>query len=104
LLSKWLVKYKFKTWTQHHATGAAVTPVEKEKRAEEIADKLSDNHIWKSHSKPLNIDSLENLKLKINDFGTDQTLTTLFRSYHQLMIDFIDKNSIMLFVHTRSFI
>lgn len=103
LLKKWLVKYKFNTWTQHQA-GTAVTPIEKEKRAEEIADKLSDNHIWKSHSRPLNIEALENLKLKINDFGKDQPLTALLRSYHRLMIDFVNKNGMMLFVHTRGFI
>lgn len=56
LLKKWLVKYKFKNWTKHMTNpdlvGSEVTDEEKKKRAEEIADKLSDNNLWKSHGRP----------------------------------------------------
>ena len=41
LLKKWLVKYKFKNWTKHH-DGRDVTPEEKQNRATEIAEHLSD--------------------------------------------------------------
>jgi Serine dehydrogenase proteinase len=74
LLKKWLVKYKFKNWAVHTSTpnlvGQVVTPEEKIQRAEEIADKLGDNKVWKSHSRPINIETLEkDLKLKIEDYG-----------------------------------
>jgi hypothetical protein len=103
LLKKWLVVYKFRTWT-HHRNGAEVTQEEKIKRAEEIADKLSNNRVWKSHSRPLNIEALEELKLKINNFGEDSTLKNSIRAYHRLVTDFVNKNQLNIFVHTRSFI
>jgi membrane-bound ClpP family serine protease len=103
LLKKWLVEYKFKTWT-HHKTGAEVTHAEKVQRAAEIADKLSNNNIWKSHSRPLSIEVLEELKLKINDFGKEECLRNLLRPYHRLVTDFVDKNRYNMFIQTRSFI
>jgi len=103
LLKKWLVEYKFKTWTQHK-NGVAVTRQEKEKRAEEIADTLSNNRTWKSHSRPLNIKVLESLRLIINDFGKEPDLTKSLRAYHRLVTDFIAKNQIDILVHTREFI
>jgi membrane-bound ClpP family serine protease len=103
LLKKWLVLYKFRTWTRHR-NGAEVIHEEKIKRAEDIADKLSNNRIWKSHSRPLNIEALEELKLKISDFGKDPTLKNSIRAYHRLVTDFVNKNQFNTFVHTRSFI
>ena len=103
LLKKWLVKYKFETWTTHK-NGAKVTQAEKEQRAEEIADTLSNNRKWKSHSRPLNIEVLEELKLKIVDFGTNKILTNSLRKYHRLVADFVTKSQLNTFVHTRSFI
>ena len=103
LLKKWLVEYKFKTWTQHK-NGNEVTQDEKVQRAKDIADILSDNRTWKAHSRPLNIEVLEKLKLKINDFGKDQTLTNSLRAYHRLVTDYVTKNQLNMFVHTRSFI
>jgi membrane-bound ClpP family serine protease len=103
LLKKWLVEYKFKTWTQHK-DGSAVTQEQKINRAKEIADILSDNRTWKAHSRPLNIEALEKLKLKIIDFGEDQILTKSLRAYHRLVADFVNKNQLNGFVHTRSFI
>jgi membrane-bound ClpP family serine protease len=71
LLKKWLVKYKFKTWAKHQTNEAIlnqpVTVAEKEGRAEEIADILSNNNEWKSHGRPINIETLESkLRLKID--------------------------------------
>ena len=103
LLKKWLMKYKFQTWTKHK-NGNEVTQEEKEQRAEEIADTLSNNRKWKSHSRPLNIEVLEELKLKIVDFGKNESLTKSLRKYHRLVADYVTKNTLNTFVHTRSFI
>jgi len=103
LLKKWLVEYKFKTWS-NHKNGTSVTHDEKINRAQEIADNLSNNRIWKSHSRPLNIKVLEELKLIITDFGKDEKLTNYLRAYHRLVVDFTSKNQLPVFVHTRSFI
>jgi hypothetical protein len=105
-LKKWLVKYKFKNWTVHSSDPTrVVTQDEKIQRAEEIAAKLSDNNIWKSHGRPINIETLEkDLKLKIEDFGTDPKKKEQIRSYHMLVGDYVKKNNIGIFVHTRRFI
>jgi hypothetical protein len=109
LLKKWLVKYKFKNWTQHQSSpglvGQAVTSAEKETRAEEIADILSNNNKWKSHGRPINIEALENdLKLKIDNYSGNVARRDLIRSYHFLLTDYIQKSGLKLFVHTRKFI
>ncbi len=105
-LKKWLVKYKFSDWTYHSTDPKrAVTIEEKNERAEEIAAKLSDNNIWKSHGRPINIETLETeLKLKIDDFGKDNERKKLIRDYHILTKDFISKNQFRLFYHTRCFL
>ncbi|MEX0980562.1 MAG: serine dehydrogenasease [Bacteroidales bacterium] len=109
LLKKWLVKYKFKNWTEHMTNpdliNTAVTDEQKQTRAEEIADKLSDNKIWKSHGRPINIDCLENeLRLKIEDYSDNEDLRNLIRSYYELLSDYVTKNRFPIFVHTRKFI
>jgi len=65
---------------------------------------FSDNRTWKAHSRPLNIEALEELGLKINDFGKNQVLTKSLREYHRLVADYVTKNQLNVFVHTRSFI
>lgn len=85
--------------------GKDVTDEQKQARAEEIADKLSDNKIWKSHGRPINIDCLENeLRLKIEDYSNDNTLRDLIRSYYELLSDYVTKNGFPIFIHTRKFI
>ena len=117
LLKKWLVKYKFKNWT-HHATtpalmGKLVTDEEKVKRAEEIAVDLGDTSKWKSHGRPINMDTLREMKLKIEDFGSNKDPQTLVRSYYDFLHDYTNKILPMLtphqanqfnFLHTRTFI
>jgi membrane-bound ClpP family serine protease len=109
LLKKWLVKYKFKNWEKHQTNsklvGKEVTNRQKEKRAEWIANKLSDNKKWKSHGRPLNIDTLENeLRLKIEDYSNKKVIRGLIRNYYDLLSDYISKNKVPLFIHTRKFI
>jgi len=109
LLKKWLVNYKFKNWKTHQTTkakiGNKVTKEEKIKRAEEIADKLSDNKMWKSHGRPINIETLEkDLKLKIEDYSLNQERRKIIRSYYELLSDYIVHNNYSIFVQTRTYI
>lgn len=109
LLKNWLVKYKFKNWDTHQTNpdkkGKPVELVEKEKRAEEIADKLSNSNLWKSHGRPINIATLEgsDLKLKIEDYSKEQ-YRVFIRSYYDLFSDYVIKNRLQIFIHTRKFI
>ncbi len=108
LLKKWLVKYKFKNWDRHRTNpdkiGQNVTPIEKEERAKEIADALSDNKKWKSHGRPINIETLKELKLEIEDYSTDIDKRKLIRDYYDLVSDHVFSKNYRVFVHTRKFI
>lgn len=109
LLKNWLVKYKFKNWNSHQTSpeliGKPVTNAQKEKRAEQIADILSDNKTWKSHSRPIDIGTLTTLlKLKIEDYSVDMVRRELIRSYYELMSDYVIKNRMSIFVQTKIFI
>lgn len=103
-LKKWLVKYKFKNWTTHGSSGKAVTLEDKQQRAEEIANKLSNSNMWKSHSRPINIECLRELKLIIEDYGQNSETSNLIRSYYSLLRDYIMKNDHKIYFHTRRFI
>lgn len=103
LLKKWLVKYKFKNWNKH-TDGTNVTQAEKEARAEEIADALGNNNQWKTHARPINIEELEELKLKIEDYSDREEERELIRKYYNQIRDYTSNYKLTLFIHTRKFI
>jgi membrane-bound ClpP family serine protease len=109
LLKKWLVKYKFKNWAKHETNpallGQIVTEAEKETRAGEIADMLSDNNLWKSHGRPINIETLEkDLRLKIIDYSNNDAVRDLVREYYDLLSDYVVSSNLTIFVQTKLFI
>lgn len=106
LLKEWLVKYKFKTWVTHNTTHALlnqpVTLQQKEKRAEEIARDLGDNKIWHSHGRAIGIDALWHiLRLKIEDYSNNDVLRPLIREYNDMICDYILRNGVKAFAHSR---
>ena len=107
LLKKWLVKYKFKNWTEHKTNpillGTEVTLEQKEERAKEIADKLSDSNLWKSHGRPINIETLESVRLIIEDYSKEN-YRKLIRQHYDLFFDFVTKNGHLIFIQTRKYI
>lgn len=103
LLKKWLVKYKFKNWT-HHSNNTCVTKEEKQQRAIEIAQELSDNNKWKSHGKGISIAELSDLKLKIEDYSKEDDLRALIRDYYNTMDEYVRMKSISLFIQNRVFL
>lgn len=117
LLKKWLVKYKFKNWTKHETTpallGQVVTEEQKIARAEGIAKDLGDTSKWKSHARPINMQTLKEMKLKIEDYGADKILNELVRSYYDFLRDYTIKIQMRMppqaqaqfnFLHTRTYI
>lgn len=103
LMQKWLVKYKFKDWVVH-SDGTNVTLEEKKQRANEIANKLSNNNIWKSHGRAINLEELREMNLKIIDYGDDKELSRKIDDYYSIMKDFVAKYNLVVFVHTRRFL
>jgi len=106
LLKTFLVNYKFKSWITHRTDpqklGEPVTPEEKEQRASEIAKKLSDNNRWKSHSRPINIETLKKeLKLDIIDFSADKNLDSDILSHYSYIMDYVRKRGASSCFNTR---
>jgi hypothetical protein len=108
LLEKWLVKYKFKNWSEHRTNpdkiGQPVTDEEKIERAKEIGDALSDNKIWKFHGRPINIEALKELRLEIDDYSGFAERRKLIRDYYELVSDYVNSKNYSIFVQTRKFI
>lgn len=109
LLKEWLVKYKFKNWTKHETNpdliDKDVTEEQKVERARDIADKLSDNKIWKSHNRPISMEVLQrDLKLKITNYGDNPELRKLIRGYYFLAMDFMKMQNYPQILHTRRFL
>ncbi len=104
LLKEWLVNYKFKNWHTHSSNKKPVTLAEKEYRAEDIANKLSNNSIWHSHGRSIGIETLTNvLKLKIEDYSDKSELREIIRDYNDLICEYILRSGRKAFVHSRVF-
>jgi hypothetical protein len=102
LLEEWLVKYKFKNWTETETRRLPVTEPMKKERAKEIADKLNDVGLWNSHGIGINMERLRrDLNLKIDDFGQEPKFNEAVRAYHRLLTDYMVKMGQSSAIHTR---
>lgn len=95
LLKKWLVKYKFKDWKKHSSTGNSVTDEEKEQRAGEIAERLSDHNRWHSHGRMIGIDTLrKEIELKVEDMAEYDEMQGKVRQYSDLILDYMNSHKL----------
>jgi hypothetical protein len=105
LLKQWLVRYKFKNWTTTRTTGKTVTESMKIDRAAEIAGKLNNTKLWRSHARGISLAVVqETLNLIVEDFGTDPRhaeLNKKVRSYYRLLQDYMQRRGWGLVVETR---
>jgi hypothetical protein len=101
LLKEWLVKFKFKNWSQHRTTniGQPVTLEEKQLRAERIAVALADHKLWRSHGRALNIGKLRRLGLEIDDMSIDPHFSNLVRSYNDPLSTYIERMGLPMVMH-----
>ena len=98
------MKYKFKNWN-NHTNANPVTQQEKTDRATDIASALSNNKLWHSHGRSIDVAALTHiLKLKIEDYSSDLTLKPLIRDYNDLICQYIIRNNSEAFLHSRKFI
>lgn len=91
LLVEWLPKYKFKFWNTHSKSGKPVTPEDKVKRAQEIAEELCNHNRWKTHSKPIKINDLRDLRLLIEDFSDTPDLQEAIERYYTLLLMYFER-------------
>lgn len=100
LLETWLVQYKFKNWNSRESHKDSVTLEMKKVRAKEIAQKLDDHSRWKTHGRPLNLKTLEEIGLRITDYSGNQELRKMIRGFHSLLTEFLNQNDIRAFILT----
>ena len=104
LLRKWLSQYKFRNWNLTETRQLPVTSEMKEKRAKEIADQLNDTDRWHTHGRGIGMDTLRaELKLVIDDLNENPELAAKVREYYGLLTDYMDRENMHMFVHTRGF-
>ncbi|MCP4987404.1 MAG: serine dehydrogenasease [Colwellia sp.] len=104
LLVKWLSIYKFKDWKKTETKKKDVTKKMKEDRANEIAEVLCDNSKWHSHGRSINMSTLINeINLKIEDYTKVQELGKEVREYFDLLRDYMNREKLISFVHSKEF-
>jgi hypothetical protein len=104
LLEKWLVQYKFKDWQAHRTTnvGSPVTPQERQARAREIAQLLSNNAHWHSHGRMIGMQTLKaTCRLEIDDFGREPELQKAIRRYNDTLTDYVLRLQIKAYLYSR---
>ena len=104
LLIKWLSQYKFKDWTKTETRGLDVTPDMRMARAKEIADLLNDTERWHSHGRAIDMRTLQHeVGLKVDDMGTIGEVHKKVRGYFELLKDYMQREQLYSFVHTREY-
>ena len=105
LLIKWLSRYKFKNWTETETRQEPVTEKMKMERAEEIAKLLNDPEKWRSHGRAIDMKTLqgEEIKLIIEDLEADPSLVQVVRKYFELLKDYMNREQLITFVHTKEY-
>lgn len=90
LLEEWLPKHKFRAWTETESQKRKVTPTMRRARAKKVAKILGDAERWHSHGRGIGIKYLtsEEIKLKIVNFGDNETLNEKIGNYYHLFSDY----------------
>lgn len=103
LLEEWLVNHKFKNWRQTETRKIRVTKKMRAERAREIAEMLNKTDRWHSHSRGIPMEVLRrDLKLLVDDFGSNLTLARTVHDYYRLLKDYSMRRSHHTFVlHAR---
>ena len=103
LLEKWLVTFKFKNWNLTRTRKKKVTPAMRRKRAKDIGMMLNDTEKWHSHGRGISRDVLvAEVKLEIDDFGSNALLNEKVKGYYRLLEDYMQKHQQQFAVlHTR---
>ena len=104
LLIKWLTSYKFRNWSRTESRQLEVTPEMKENRAKEIAALLNNPERWHSHGRAIDMRTLqEEVGLKIDDLADKPVLHKDIRDYFELLKDYMHREQLLSFIHTREY-
>ncbi len=102
LIRDWLPRYKFKDWNKTKTRGLLVTDAQKKTRARTIAKQLNNTARWHSHGAGISADVLrDELKLTIDDFGSDAAQVTAVAEYQALLEDYMARRGHLGVIHMR---
>lgn len=102
LLNKWLSSYKFKNWHRTETRQIEVTDEMRREQARAIADALNNTERWHSHGRGINMHTLTHeLGLKIDDYSQVPELKKSIQEYFDLLRDYMLREQLPSFVHTR---
>lgn len=105
LIETWLCQYKFKNWTHSKSTNKPVSDRHKQETAKEIARKLSNNELWHSHSRGIDLETLgSKVKLKVQDYSNNTDLYEEVKVYMLIVQEYTQVFTSSYFVQTREFI
>jgi Serine dehydrogenase proteinase len=100
VLEEWLVKYKFKNWTETESRKLPVTEQMKKDRASFIGKELNNTERWHSHGYGISMEVLRaDLKMVIDDYGESLALCSAIRPYHNLLSDYMGRRGSQGIVH-----
>lgn len=77
LVTDWLVRYKFNTWTTTETRQLPVTREMKIKRAKEIAAELLNHGKWRSHGRSIKAIDLDDIGLKVSKVESNPALSDI---------------------------
>ena len=104
LLVKWLSTYKFKAWKNTKTRKIPVTDEMRVERAEEIAALLNETARWHSHARGIDKKTLcDEVGLQVEDLAVDSNLHQYVRIYFELLKDYMSREQLFSFVHTRGY-
>ena len=104
LLVKWLSRFKFKGWKETETRREKVTDKMKEERAQEIADLLNNTERWHSHGRGIDAKTLrDEVGLRIDNLTDEPKLHGTIRAYFNLLKDYMGRQELYSFVHTRGY-
>ena len=99
-----MIIYKFKDWHKTETRGIKVTKEIKEARANEIAEILSDSDRWHSHSRGINMKTLiDEVNLRVEDLNEIPDLGPIVSEYYELIRDYMQREQIISFVHSKEY-
>ena len=103
LLQRWLATYKFKDWTVTESGGKTVTSAMKKERASDIARALSDHTRWRTHARGIDLETLKDLKLKIENLDDNPSLKKAVWDYFWFVRSYMVSSGDNSFVHSHNF-
>jgi ATP-dependent protease ClpP protease subunit len=93
LVKEWLEKYKFKKWTITETKKNAVTDEMRKARANDIAEKLCNHTVWRTHGRSLKMSDLKD-DLLIENIDNDSKLANIVYSIKVVVRLIFDSSTI----------